>query len=413
MPGVGYRVFWLWGYEAEKFDKSSFGADQLTISNKTAQDTTKKLSKSGSFVKEVNLEAENIVLENEFLRVLVDSKTGNLTSIFDKVYSREFLKYSEGENQLQAFTDGGQYWDAWNIDPDYHHHPLPPPQLKEIYWLERGSLRWRLRVIRNIENSEFCQDYVLESRSRVLKVENRVNWQSSHVMVKAAFAFNVDSDRVTYEIPCGVIDRPTKPQSSTEKAKWEVPVLRWADLSDDGYGVSFLNDCKYGYDFDGDRLRLTLLRGSTWPDPQADLGIHYFTYAIYPHSGGWQDAGTVRRGYELNLPLLTRIIAANFQKQNQSNSSFLPAVKSWLNLEADNLILMAFKQAEDDSQNWILRFYEAEGKKIDFELNNNLGLRAIAPVNLLEESAVSFQEVNRRSFEIFPWKIFSLLATNC
>ncbi|NEP46162.1 MAG: alpha-mannosidase, partial [Okeania sp. SIO2H7] len=295
--------------------------------------------------------------------------------------------------------------DPWVVSQPY---PLSS-KLKEIYWIERGNLRWRLRVVREIANSEFCQDYVLESGSRVLKVENRVDWQSNNVLVKAAFAFNVESDRLTYEIPCGVIERPTKPQSAREKAKWEVPALRWGELGEDDYGVSLLNDCKYGYDFDGDRLRLTLLRGSNWPDPNADRGIHYFTYAIYPHFGSWRDAGTVRRGYELNLPLLPRVIDGIKWEEKEK---FLPEKSCFLNLQAENLILMAFKQSEDCEQKWILRFYEAEGKEVEFELGSSLDLREIREVNLLEDSSVNSGEVEGRSLDILPWKVVSLVAKN-
>jgi alpha-mannosidase len=410
VPGVGYRVFWLWGGEAESLDISSLEVGQLPTGTEKAQDTTATLSKSGGFVKQVSLEEKDRVLENEFLRVLVDSKTGDLESIFDKVYCREILKYSEGESQLQAFADGGQYWDAWNINPDYKQHPLPPPKLKEIYWVEKGNLRWRLRVVREVANSEFCQDYVLDAGSRVLKVENRVDWQSSHVLVKASFAFNLEGKYLTYEIPCGVIERPTQPSSPRENAKWEVPVLRWGDLSEDGYGVSLLNDCKYGYDFDGDRLRLTLLRGSTWPDPEADLGVSYFTYAIYPHLGGWRDGDTVRRGYELNLPVLPRIISWNL---NEEKDGVLPPANSFLNLQAESLILMAFKQWESSQEKWVLRFYEAEGKEVDLEWETNLDLGEVMPVNLLEESESISGEIKGRSLRVLPWKVVSFLAKNC
>lgn len=414
VPGVGYRVFWLRGREAESVDLSSFERGKPPTRQRMGQDTTKNLSKSGGVVKQVSLPEKDRVLENEFLRVLVDGKTGDLASIFDKVYCREILKYSEGESQLQAFADRGQYWDAWNIDPDYSKHPLSPPKLKDIYWVENGNLRRRLRVIRDIENSEFCQDYVLERGSRVLKVENRVDWQEKGVVVKAAFAFNVKSERLTYEIPCGAMERPTRPNSPGEKAKWEVPALRWGDISEDGYGVSLLNDCKYGYDFDGDRLRLTLLRGSTWPDPQADRGIHYFTYAIYPHFGSWQNGDTVRRGCELNLPLLPRVMSSIFNGKNEVKERFLsqllPSKSCFLSFSEDNLILMAFKQSEEHPDKWILRFYESEGKEVEVELGGDLDWEAIEYVNLLEETLGVSPGVNGRSFDIYPWKVVSLLA---
>ena len=311
---------------------------------------------------------------------------------------------------MQAFQDGGQYWDAWNIDPNYSEHPLSPPKLIDIYWVEGGNLRWRLRVIREIGKSTFRQDYVLEKGSRVLKVENWVDWQESHVLVKAGFAFNgIESDRATYEIPCGAIERTTRPQTPQENAKWEVPAFRWADISNDDYGVSLLNDCKYGYDAKPDELRLTLLRGSTWPDPEADKGIHEFSYAIYPHFGSWQDAGTVRRGYELNMPPVARQVS---REKLETEDRKLPPNCSFFKWEADNLILMAFKQSEDNSQQWVLRCYECQGQEVDFELASDLDLALIREVNLLENPANKLELLPKQSVKVSPWKIVSWLLSN-
>ena len=213
---------------------------------------------------------------------------------------------------MQAFQDSGQYWDAWNIDPNYAQHPLPSTDLKSIEWIEQGELRSRLRVVRQLGQSQFCQDYILDTESPLLTIATTVDWQERHVLIKAAFPLNVEANYATYEMPCGAIQRPTRPQTPAEQAKWEVPALHWADIGDTEYGVSLLNDCKYGYDAQSSQLRLTLssqlrltlLRSPCWPDSEADRGIHQFTYALYPHSGSWQSAGTVQRGYELNRPMI-------------------------------------------------------------------------------------------------------------
>ena len=320
----------------------------------------------------------DFVLENAALRVVVDPETGDLSSIFDKISEREILK-GHG-NQLQAFQDIGQYWDAWNIDPLYAQHPLPGTELKSIVWQAHGEVQQGVRVVRQLGQSEFVQDYILDARSPLLKITTKVNWQERHVLVKAAFPLNLEADYATYEIPCGHIRRPTKPETPREKAKWEVPALRWADLGDDAYGVSLLNDCKYGYDAHSDCLRLTLLRGSTWPDPEADRGYHEFTYAIYPHAGNWRSAGTVRRGYELNLPLQVMLLPAS----DSASEKKLPAVGQFLDLQAENLVLMAFKRSEDNPGQWIIRCYECHGEDADLVLSSDLDLEIVQPVDLLE-----------------------------
>jgi alpha-mannosidase len=338
----------------------------------------------------------NLVLENESLRVVVDPETGDLSSVYDKFHQKEIL--SGPGNQLQAFQDSGQYWDAWNIDPNYQQHPLPPTQLQSIQWIETGPLRSRLRVVRQLGKSLFCQDYLLSYDSPILQIVTTVDWQEIHVLVKAAFPLTFDAKYEVNEIACGAIQRPTKPQTPAEQAKWEVSALRWADLGDEEYGVSLLNDCKYGYDYKPSELCLTLLRSPCWPDPDADRGIHQFTYALYPHSGSWQLAGTVRRGYELNLPLLV----LSMPHRGENVPRLLPPVGRLLDLQAENLVLMAFKQSENSAQQWILRCYECHGDHAQLSLASDLDLAIAHRVNLLEEPT---QDEKGQTCQLVPWKI--------
>ncbi len=375
IPACGYRVFWLCPCQSA-----------LESSEPLVQD---------------------FILENEYLQVMVDPTTGDLSSVFDKINQRQVL--NGVGNQLQAFQDSGQYWDAWNIDPNYAQHPLPPAQLSAISYLEQGILRNRVRVVRTIGKSNFSQDYILEIGSAILKIHTTVNWQENQVLVKVAFPLNVEADFATYEIPCGAIRRPTKPQTPAEQAKWEVPALRWADLTgetDQGiYGVSLLNDCKYGYDSQPNQLRLTLLRSPNWPDPEADRGIHEFTYALYPHAGSWELAHTVRRGYELNIPLQVVFNPSNTHNWAISASDRV----SFLNLSAENLILMALKSAEDNPKDIIMRCYECHGDTAELSLQSDLGLSIGESLDLLERPHVSNEfSSEQQILTIQPWKITTL-----
>src|SRR4028119_79399 len=401
LPAVGYQVFWLCRKDAQTVDNAS--ASPETEKKTGLSKLTYGIAQKNTPCQETHFAAAEKVLENEFIRATVDGQTGDLSSIWDKVNNREVLN-AAGGNQLQAFQDSGQYWDAWNIDPNYEKHQLPAPTLKDISWVEEGELRQSLRVVRQIGKSEFCQDYIVEIGSPLLKIKTVADWQETHVLVKAAFGLNVEADFATCEIPGGAIDRTTKPQTPAEKAKWEVPILRWTDISNDRFGVSLLNDCKYGCDLQPNQIRLTLLRGSTWPDEQADVGVSEFTCAVYPHSGNWQDAGTVRQGYELNLPLLVKVLP----KLEENARKTRPAAGKFLDLSAENLVLMAFKQSEDDSNVWILRCYECRGAEAKLELNSDLGLAISQPVDLLEQPINLLQNSDDgASFRISPWKIAS------
>ncbi len=359
-------------------------------------------------------------LQNEFLVVEIDPTTGNISRCFDRMNQREILAPSGG-NRLEAYTDQGQYWDAWNIDPEYEKHAVDSPVLESIQWLERGldrsqngengqnhdTLRSRLRVIRRLNESRFIQDYILDRGSPILEIASVVDWRERHVVVKTAFDLADQADRAIYETPCGAIERPIRPQTAADRAQWEVPMLQWCDLGygdsrdpDSAYGVSLLNDCKYGGDATPDRLRLTLLRGSTWPDPNADLGEHRFRYALYPHAGTWQTAATVRRAIAFNQPPIV-VSPATQNEPNHQTTQHLPLNCDWLQLGGDHLVLMALKQAEDGDR-WVLRCYESAGETASFEISGALGLSPIGAIDLLERPQPEILD------RVTPWRIASV-----
>ena len=230
----------------------------------------------------------------------------------------------------------------------------------------------------------------------MLKIVTQVDWQETHVLVKAAFPLSIESDFATSETACGAIARPTKPETPEDKAKWEVAALKWVDLTDEeqNYGVSLLNDCKYGYDFKPNQIRISLLRSPVWPDPQSDRGQHQFTYAIYPHQGSWQQAKTIHRSYELNIPL--QVLEVNAKQQNQDSS--LSLENSFLNLSAENLILMALKK--DLHNQLVLRCYESLGNPANLALEGDLNLKITDELNCLEEN----QDFDL-NMSIQPWQI--------
>jgi alpha-mannosidase len=374
VPAIGYRCYWLMPRAA------------------------------GNLVPAVP--TSGFTLENDQLRVTVDPATGNLSSLFDKRYGRDLL--SRGGNELQAFRDSGQYWDAWNIDPKYGAYPLPAAQLVQIFYEDRGPITTRIRVIRKIGQSTFNQVYILDQGAALLRIDSQVDWRERQVLVKTSFPFNINANVATYEIPCGAIQRSTRPQTEADRAKWEVSALRWADLSDaptsDSYGISILSDCKHGYDARPNQLRLTLLRGSKWPDPNSDLGQHQFSYAVYPHDRDWKTAQTARRGYEINQPLRVLNIAPP-----KSTATALPAVGDFLFLPS-NFMLSALKPSEDNPNQWILRGYECHGMSGSLNWQNGLGAtlkQALNPsatrLNLLEQP-VSDPVGSLKPWQIVTWR---------
>ena len=216
-------------------------------------------------------------------------------------------------------------------------------------------------------------------------VKMQADWHEKHILLKVAFPLSAHSDKATFEIPYGSIERPTTQNTPAEQAKFEVPAQRWADLSDTRsaaakHGFSLLNDSKYGYDVKGNVLRLSLLRSPEWPDPHADEGHHEFTYSLYPHSGDWREAQTVRRGYELNY----KLIAARSQKHDGT----FPAEHSFVQVESDNVVITAIKKSEDD-ESLVLRFYEWAGREGDVKLQLPPGAQSASETDLMERSIAS------------------------
>jgi alpha-mannosidase len=335
-------------------------------------------------------------LENDYLTVTVDGSTGDLVDLWDRREQRPAI--AAPANQLQAFRDAGQYWDAWNIAPDYAEHPLPPAQLQSIAWVESGPVRQRLRVVRAIADSTLTQDYVLDQGCPYLKVETVADWRATQVVLKVAFPLTVMAATATYEIPFGAIDRPLQSEDPFQQAKWEVPALGWADLSDGDYGVSVLTDYKHGFDAQPSQLRLTLLKAPLWPDPQADRGLHGFTYALYPHRGDWWMGQTPHQAISFQQPMRAIIPATTAPPHAQSPSSH-----SFLSLGNEALGLATFKQAEEQ-EGWVIRCWDRYGSGAAFAPDTDLPLGDWTRTNLLETPG------EEAGSQLSPWGIGTFLA---
>ena len=313
-------------------------------------------------------------IENESLRVKIDPRTGCM-SLFDKKNQREAFEKGKCGNLLQAFHDLPHEYDAWNIDANFEDKKWDIDKAEEVKVTERGPVRSTIHVVRKFQNSTFAQGIRLYPGVDHVEVVNDVDWHEKHILVKAAFPLPVRNENATYEIPYGSIGRPTGRRNAFEKARFEVPALRWADLSDAQYGVSILNDSKYGYDGKDNVLRLSLLRSPAYPDPHADEGKQHFSYAIYPHAGGWQQADTVRHGYEFNY--------APIAFQTTAHDGSLPAAHSFVKIGPANLVLTAMKETEA-GDGLLLRFYETNGTKATATIHLPPGAIEAHEANLME-----------------------------
>jgi alpha-mannosidase len=334
------------------------------------------------------IKASSNALENEFLRLKIDPQSGCMTSLYDKRSQKETLATSESDtggpkdsvcgNLLQTFVDKPREYDAWNIDADFEKQYWSLDKADEVKLVESGPLQSVIRVKKHFQNSSFIQDITVYPGVPRVDVKMQVEWHEKHILLKVGFPVSVHSEKATYEIPFGSVERPTTRRTPEEQAQFEVPAERWADLSDAQHGLSLLNDSKYGYDAKANVLRLSLLRSPEWPDPHADEGHHEFTYSLYPHGGTWREAQTVRQGYELNYKLRAL--------QVETHTGTLPPEHSFVQIHPDNVVLTAIKGAEDGDA-LILRFYEWAGKEADVTIQLPPGAQKAWETNLIEQPA--------------------------
>jgi alpha-mannosidase len=291
-------------------------------------------------------------LENEFLRVRLDPKTGWVVSLYDKAAKRETL--SGAGNVLEAITDEPESMSAWELGlKDTVGRAGESGAAFEL--VERGPVRVVLRVKSRFRDSSFEQDLTLYRGVPRLDCRLRLDWQERNIMIKAAFPLGLKAPAARFEIPYGSIARPADGT--------EVPALRWIDVSEESgeYGVSLLNDSKYGFDVKGNIMRLSVIHGATAPDPEADRGKHELLYSLLPHRGDWKAAETPRRGMELNSPLIARVPLVH--------GGALPKVHSFVRVGPGNVVLSALKKEMGYAERGlVLRVYEIHGEKAEAKI---------------------------------------------
>ncbi|MBF6595055.1 MAG: alpha-mannosidase [Thermaceae bacterium] len=335
-------------------------------------------------------------LENRYLRVKV-AADGTLESVYDKEAGREVL--AGRGNQLWAYTDIPREWDAWEIDAAYAQDGQEVLATKAPRVAQKGALEARIAVERGLDGATIEQEYCLKAGSRRLEVVTHMRWERRRTLLRAYFPLNLRSHEAYFETAYGAVARPTHRNTGWDAARFEVSGHRWADLSEAGYGVSLLNDGKYGHSAQGHTLGLTLLRSPVYPDPFAEEGEHHFTYALYPHSGDWR-GGTVLEAQDLNAPLQAVILPAK--------GGPWPTTQRLMQLDQPGLRLSALKKSEDGT-GLVLRLYEALGGRGTARLEADFLGKTARQINLLEETQEKLSVDNQAlSFAFTPYQIVSL-----
>ncbi|NJD20822.1 MAG: alpha-mannosidase, partial [Gemmatimonadetes bacterium] len=336
------------------------------------------------------------VLENEALRVEVDRRTGEIARIHDMRRGREVLLPGGGGNRLATMQDTPLQWDAWNID-SVDGPWTPVADTVRVGAPVDGPLGASVEVFRADAHGRHAQRLFLPAGQARLDVETETGWRADHRLLKASFPLAVGADSVWAEIPYGAIARPAVPSSPTDSARFETPMQRWIDASAGGWGVSLVNDSKYGYDVRADTLRLTLLKSAQYPDPQADQGAQRFRYSLVVHDGDWRSGATEDLAEELNQPL--RAVPVQPHPGEGRAAAFL---------EVAGAELGALKSAEDGTD-LVIRVVERHGSAATARLRLPWSFEW-QPADLLErrEGPWTASEGSEAAVQMKPWEIRTL-----
>lgn len=337
---------------------------------------------------------EKRTLETPFYRIAWN-ENGFLSRIFDIENNREVLACDAVGNELRIYEDKPMDYDNWDIDIFYQFKHETAVLAKAPELAELGALRAVIRFTWTYRHSRFVQDMTVYSNSRRIDFVTKADWHESNRLLKSAFPVAIRSTHATYDIQFGHVERPTHYNTRWDYARFEVVAHKWADLSEEGYGVSILNDCKYGHSIKDNLMQITLLKSGKFPDREADMGEHVFTYALLPHTASPAEGNTIEESVRLNLPVHVE------KGSTQAFSAFTSSNRC--------VAFDAIKKAED-SDTLILRIHECRGSRTVVTLTPGFSMTAWNECNLLEEDSGetihdSRIETSLRPFEIKTFRI--------
>jgi alpha-mannosidase len=345
---------------------------------------------------EAELETTYYRIETKYYEIEINKNSGEIASLYDKEYEKYVVRREKIAwrlrngvlNTLQVHYEVPTGMSAWTIGAVRNIKNLLSGA--ESHIREDGPLVKVINFKHKFDSSTISQDIIIYNDSRRIDFKTHVEWnefgspEKDAPMLKACFVPDIDNTHVTCEIPYGTMDRLCRDV--------EIPALKWIDISDENYGFSLLNDCKYGHKVKGNAMEITLIRSSWHLDRKSDVGSHDFTYSILPHKGSWKESETIKEGYCLNNDLIVVPVAAN-------TGADLPEAASFVQLDNKNVVISAFKPAESGKA-LVLRIYEGAGDASSVKVRLGFDVARIEEVDLNENKVYSIVVFDGREFEI-------------
>lgn len=337
---------------------------------------------------DMELQVSPTHMENRFFALDLDEK-GTFVSIYDKLHDRQVLTEGQRGNVLLALDDHPYAHDNWEISNYADERKWEIDDVSSIEVVEENEEQASLKITRKFLSSVIEQTITIYKEIPRIDFDVAVDWHEQHIFVKTAFPVDIMSDKATYEIQYGAVERPAHMNTSWDAAKYEVCAQKWVDFGEADYGVALLNDCKYGHDIHDGVMRLSLFKCGTYPNEAADQGHHSFRYALMPHAGTWREAGVANEAYAFNCPLM--VAAA-------PGTGNLPGQYSLAGADKKNIILTVAKEA-CDSEALILRAYESQGCRTKTTITCGFAVAAAQETDMLEQQVYEELQVKGQCFE--------------
>ncbi len=362
-------------------------------------ETFTKLTDAQEVAASFEVSEDGKLVETPFYTVSFDEDM-LITSIYDKENDREVVENGKRANLLRMYEDKPIYYDNWDIDHFYHEKFWDVTNVESAEWTEVGPVRATLRLVRKESRSTITQDIHFYANNRRIDFETVADWDEFQHLLKVQMPVNVNTDEATFDIQFGNIKRKIHTNTSWDQARFESVGHWFVDMSEGHYGVSLLNDSKYGHSFKDGVMALSLIKSGIQPNPVSDREVHHFTYSLLPHAGDWKGK-TYEEAYNLNQEVIVRDNTAD-------NEKF-----SLVSVDQPNVIIETVKKAEN-GEGTIVRLYESENALTKVSLNWAKDFDSVEVVNLQERSLTAEEadapvvEDGAIKFTIKPYEIYTL-----
>ncbi|AFK22758.1 glycoside hydrolase family 38 C-terminal domain-containing protein [Pyrococcus sp. ST04] len=337
----------------------------------------------------INAQEKNgkIIIENELISVIINEE-GEIISLYDKESKWEAIR--SPSNVIMAHIDTPGTWDAWDVNEDFLIQGQKLETIEKAKITRNDGYIVEVEVKKKYGNSRLTQKIRVKRGSKLVEFHTAVDWWDKEVFLKAWFNFNTHNWSAYYDIPYGVVRRPAVRNTPWEQAKFEVPALRWADVSDGEHGVAIICPSRHGYTNWDSKIGLSLLKSPIYPNPWSDTGKGEFSYYLYPHTGYWFEGEVYKRALEVWSPL--RITQGKKGKKKFS-------------LMRGDAVIGAIKLSED-GDGYIIRLYNPSKGSLTIKLPESGVELDIPELNILGKVG---EVIKLNAFEIKTVKVSSLV----